>query len=166
MEDFNMADFDKKQAERGIRAMAELEELIPQMESFDLLGNIFLLNHMYEVGNYQDARDGLFVAAEIIALTALKNKYVDKSSIHPYKHSELVMKIQKLGQEIFYSKSFAQIHEQYRAEKNSLEEIANNTIRSESHIRNPAIPGHHLEFSKVLYAALADPIKKKIGVYH
>lgn len=163
MEDFNMADLEKKQAERGIRAMAELEELIPQMESFDLLGNIFLLNHMYEVGNYQDARDGLFVAAEIIALTALKNKYVDKSSIHPYKHNELVMKIQKLGQEIFYSKSFAQIHEQYRAEKNSLEEIANNTIRSESHIRNPAIPGHHLEFSKVLYAALADPIKKKFG---
>lgn len=71
MEDFNMSDFDKKQAERGIRAMAELEELIPQMESFDLLGNIFLLNHMYEVGNYQDARDGLFVAADIIALTAL-----------------------------------------------------------------------------------------------
>ena len=66
-----MSDFDKKQAERGIRAMAELEELIPQMESFDLLGNIFLLNHMYEVGNYQDARDGLFVAADIIALTAL-----------------------------------------------------------------------------------------------
>src|SRR4051794_22516453 len=80
------------------KLMKELEEKVPQMETFDLLSYISFYNHLHDVQEYSDYRgDKMFVVSELIALIALKRNYVSSSVVDMAEGLALLKKVQELG---------------------------------------------------------------------
>lgn len=63
-------------AQRATDALKVLEEKIPLMETFDLLSNIAVHNHLQNIEHYEDApEDRVFMVSELVALIALKHQF-------------------------------------------------------------------------------------------
>lgn len=149
---------------KATEALKELEEKISQMETFDLLSNISLYNHLQDPAEYKDFRgDKMFTVSELIALVALKKNYVTKSNLDIQHSGEFVRDIQRLGYEYFSFITFLQLKEENPKNDHTFEGIAFRTKRDETIIRNPALPEHHLQFSLELYSSFENDIKKKFG---
>lgn len=144
--------------------LAELEGKIVEMETFDLLSNISFYNHLHNAEEYSDYRgDKMFVVSEIIALIALKNQYIPKSSADVVRGAALIKEVQELGNKYYGLASFHLMKEHGPRDDHSVEGIAFKTLRDETGIRNPALPEHHLQFSGKLYDAVDASIKKRFG---
>lgn len=146
------------------KLLKQLEEKIGQMETFDLLSNISLYNHVHDAQQYSDYReDRMFVISELIALIALKRNYVQESLVDANSSQLLLKDIQELGNKYFALMTFLQLKDSRPEDDHSIEGIAFKTMRDETIIRNPALPEHHLLFAEELYAPLEPEIKKKFG---
>lgn len=144
--------------------LRQLEEKIGQMETFDLLSNISLYNHLHDAQQYSDYReDRMFVISELIALVALKRDYVHESLVDANSSQLLLKEIQELGNKYFALMTFLQMKDNRPEDDHSIEGIAFRTMRDETTIRNPALPEHHLMFAEELYAPLETETKKKFG---
>lgn len=144
--------------------LSELENLIAQIETFDLLSYISFYNHLHRADQYRDYReDRMFVVSELIALITLRHNYITTSSVDFVKAATLAQEVQKLGHKYHGLASFHQMRVKNPSDHHSLEGVAYKNMRDETTIRNPALPEHHLEFSQELYNPLDTTIKEKFG---
>lgn len=91
----------------------------------------------------------MFVVSELISLIALKNNYVENSSIAITGGGELIKEVQRLGNEYFSLMTVQQmLANKADLHDHSAGSIAFKTMRDETTIRNPGIPEHHLNFPK------------------
>lgn len=176
MKDLELTEEDKIKGQQEINTMFEnlpskitnllheIENNISKIETFDLLSYISFYNHIHDVNEYTDYRgDKMFVVSELITLIALKQNYVDKSSVNINDGLLILKKVQELGNQYFASSTLLQMRENRPENQYSMADIAYRTRQSETTLRNPAQPEHHLNFSAELYTRLETEIKKIFG---
>jgi hypothetical protein len=144
--------------------LTKIEQQMVRMNSFDLLSNISLYNHIHDADQYADYRgDKMFAVSELITLLALKKEYVESSFISMEDCHDLIQEVQTQGFQCYGFLNFLAMKTNKPDEENSIQDIANKTMRDETTIRNPGFPEHHLEFARELYEPLETDIQNHFG---
>jgi len=151
-------------AQRAKDSLEVLEEKIPLMETFDLLSNITVHNHLQNIEHYEDApEDRVFMVSELVALIALKHQYQDKTQIPDVEAGNLVREVQDNAFQYFNSEGFSDMFENHAGDQHSVAGIAFKTRREETAVRNPGMPEHHVAFSTELYQPIETNITQHFG---
>lgn len=144
--------------------LKELSNKLSGLESFDMLSNIAVHNHIHETKEYKDFDEGkMFIISEVVALIALKGKYVEDSAVDVTDFSERIRDIQDLAFMYLNLETLSQSFKNRPKDENSIPGIAFKTMRDEIAIRNPGIPDHHLEISSELYKPFESQINDHFG---
>ena len=145
----------EKYHEESARVTAELEEILHQFNTFDILANVSLANLFIVPDKFEEpSHKGFSAYVEFIALVALKGSFVEAQARDP--RSEDLKKIQDLVDQIFsmhFQYTLAQsIEEEPTGPPSPLETLQFAVRQNELMVRGPAYPIHLFEVLEGLFS--------------
>lgn len=140
-----------------------LHENVQRFETFDLLANLCLYNHLHDPEEYTDYRgDRHFFAAEILALLCLKGDYIEESSVSEEDFFSVLKEIQDNILKYSSMKDAMQSASKLPGD-DPIFDISRALEREAKVIRNPGLPDHHLEFVTKIFEPIKENIKSVYG---
>lgn len=145
----------EKYHEESARATAELEEILLQFNTFDILANVSLANLFVVPDKFEEpSHKGFSAYVEFVALVALKGSFVEAQARDP--RSEDLETIQDLVNQIFsmhFQYTLAQsVEEEPTDPPSSLETLQLAVRQNELMVRGPAYPIHLFEVLEGLFS--------------
>lgn len=140
-----------------------LEAQIKNFETFDLLANVSLYNHLENKDEYTDYRgDKHYFVPEILALLCLKGNYIENTSLADNDFFPALKEIQDNILKYSGMKDAMEFGEKLPG-KDTISDIAGILEREAKVIRNPGLPDHHLDFVPKLFEPIKETIKSTYG---
>ena len=150
-------------------SLKRIQELIPQIGSFNVIANISYINNIKAADGYRDYQPNtLPIVAEYISLLCLKQPFHvgELELTDPAKFYASIQEIQTCGLSIVskvpFIKNFTQ-KSGINIDLDSMEEIARNFESEEYYVRNPAFDTHHWEIFEDLFSQFNTEIEQYLG---